>query len=308
MPRKRVLTLRCPTCKKLVLRTDPEFPFCSERCRLIDLGKWASGGYVISSPITDPEEAGFKSDPRSKTNLPSAVTPEARSAAVPAAVSGASRPRLGEVTIGDRGRLPHWEKEGATYFVTFRLADSLPTSVLERIESERRSIVENAKRMQRDLTPDEHQHIARASTSRIEQYLDAGQGSCYLEHPAVGQMVAEALECFDESRYRLFAWCIMPNHVHVVVRVFPTITLASVVHSWKSFTAKEANRILDRRGAFWQREYYDHLIRDEADFERCLDYVAQNPHQAGLKDWRWVKVCGQDAHTTAGETPALRKQ
>ena len=64
MPRKRMLTLRCPTCKKLVLRTDPEFPFCCQRCRLIDLGKWASGGYVISTPITDPEEAGFKSDPR----------------------------------------------------------------------------------------------------------------------------------------------------------------------------------------------------------------------------------------------------
>ncbi|HEY6937924.1 MAG TPA: DNA gyrase inhibitor YacG [Terriglobales bacterium] len=64
MPRKRALSLRCPTCKKLVLRTDPEFPFCGERCRLIDLGKWASGGYVISTPITDPEEAGFQSDPR----------------------------------------------------------------------------------------------------------------------------------------------------------------------------------------------------------------------------------------------------
>ena len=64
MPRKRVLSLRCPTCKKLVLRSDPEFPFCSQRCRLIDLGKWASGGYVISTPITDPEEMGFQSDPR----------------------------------------------------------------------------------------------------------------------------------------------------------------------------------------------------------------------------------------------------
>ncbi len=56
MPRKKVLSLRCPTCRKLVLRDDPDFPFCSERCRLIDLGKWASGGYVISSPITDPED------------------------------------------------------------------------------------------------------------------------------------------------------------------------------------------------------------------------------------------------------------
>ncbi len=62
--RKRVLSLRCPTCKKLVLRADPDFPFCSERCRLIDLGKWASGSYVISTPLTDPEEMGFQSDPR----------------------------------------------------------------------------------------------------------------------------------------------------------------------------------------------------------------------------------------------------
>lgn len=64
MPRKRLLSLRCPTCKKLVLRADPDFPFCSERCRLLDLGKWASDGYVISTPITDPEEMGFQSDPR----------------------------------------------------------------------------------------------------------------------------------------------------------------------------------------------------------------------------------------------------
>jgi hypothetical protein len=56
MPRKTVVSLRCPSCRKLVLREDPDFPFCGERCRLIDLGKWASGGYVISSPITDPED------------------------------------------------------------------------------------------------------------------------------------------------------------------------------------------------------------------------------------------------------------
>ena len=61
MPRKKVRSLRCPTCKTIVLRGDPDFPFCSDRCRLIDLGKWASGGYVISTPITDPENAGFDS-------------------------------------------------------------------------------------------------------------------------------------------------------------------------------------------------------------------------------------------------------
>ncbi|HTW31341.1 MAG TPA: DNA gyrase inhibitor YacG [Candidatus Sulfotelmatobacter sp.] len=56
MPRKRAVTLRCPICKKAVTSTDADFPFCSDRCRIIDLGKWASGGYVISSPVTDAEE------------------------------------------------------------------------------------------------------------------------------------------------------------------------------------------------------------------------------------------------------------
>jgi endogenous inhibitor of DNA gyrase (YacG/DUF329 family) len=56
MSKKKAVSLRCPTCRTLVLRDDPDFPFCSERCRLIDLGKWASGAYVISSPVTDPED------------------------------------------------------------------------------------------------------------------------------------------------------------------------------------------------------------------------------------------------------------
>ena len=59
MPSKKTISLRCPTCRKIVLRSEPEFPFCCERCRLIDLGKWASGGYVISTPLNDPEADGY---------------------------------------------------------------------------------------------------------------------------------------------------------------------------------------------------------------------------------------------------------
>jgi REP element-mobilizing transposase RayT len=93
----------------------------------------------------------------------------------------------------------------------------------------------------------------------------------------------------------------MPNHVHVVLRVLPGNKLADVVHSWKSFTAKQANELLGRRGSFWQREYYDHLIRDEQELERAMRYVSENPAKAGLRDWKWVWVCGRDARTTAGE-------
>jgi menaquinone-specific isochorismate synthase len=224
-----------------------------------------------------------------------------RSAGVPPAVSGASRPRFGEVKIRNRGRLPHWEKDSATYFITFRLADSLPKSVLERIESERRAIVATANQLHRDLSPDERKKLQLLSTNVIERYLDCAAGACQLRNPIVADEVAATLRHFDEKRYRLFAWCVMPNHVHVVVRLFPGHTLAAVVHSWKSFTAKQVNRILRASGAFWQREYYDHLIRNEGEFERAVRYVAENPEKANLKQWRWVWVCGRNARTTAAE-------
>jgi REP element-mobilizing transposase RayT len=227
--------------------------------------------------------------------------PHNRSAGDSPAVEGATRPRFGSVTVRDRGRLPHWEQDNATYFVTFRLADSLPQSVLDGITSERNGILRLAEQQSRSLTPSERQHLQRLSTVRIEQYLDAAAGSCRLRLPQVGEVVSETLLLFNEERYRLFAWCIMPNHVHVVARIFPAHNLAEVLHSWKSYTAKAANRLLGTRGAFWQREYYDHLLRDEAEFERAARYVAENPMKAGLQNWQWVWVRGQGARATAGE-------
>ncbi len=74
MPRKRVRSLRCPTCRKIVLSKDAEFPFCSERCRRIDLGKWASGAYVISRPLSDPEAVGDAEVRAARFEQPSART------------------------------------------------------------------------------------------------------------------------------------------------------------------------------------------------------------------------------------------
>ncbi len=162
----------------------------------------------------------------------SAQTPKARatarnrSAGVPPAVAGASRPRFGEVTIRDRGRLPHWEKDSATYFITFRLADSLPKSVLDQIESERQAIIKTADQLHRNLSPDERRKIQRLSTPVVERFLDSGAGTCYLQIPAIAEEVVHALHHFDAKRYRLFAWCVMANHVHVVARLFPGQTLA----------------------------------------------------------------------------------
>ncbi len=184
------------------------------------------------------------------TTNSSAGAPSDRRAGVSPAVSGASRPRFGEVKIRDRGRLPHWEKESATYFVTFRLDDSLPKSVLERIGSERASLVKTARHLKGELTTGERTKLKQLSTKVIEQYLDNGAGACHVKHAAIASVVAEALRHFDNRRYLLFAWCVIPNHVHMVLRILPAHALAEVVHSWKSFLRRRMSS-LNLSGGFW---------------------------------------------------------
>jgi REP element-mobilizing transposase RayT len=172
--------------------------------------------------------------------------------------------------------------------VTFRLADALPTTVLKCWEVERDDIVKTARQMDRALTPPEEARLEKLYSGKLEAYLDAGAGECWMHRSDVADVVAAALRHFDGARYELSAWCVMPNHVHCVVRPFSGYQLPAIVHSWKSFTASEANRVLGRKGKFWQREPYDHLIRDEEDFGRQVEYVLSNPIRAGLKNWKWV--------------------
>jgi REP element-mobilizing transposase RayT len=126
------------------------------------------------------------------------------------------------------------------------------------------------------------------NSERVEKYLDAGYGACHLAKEEIAELVATALRYFDGDRYRLHAWCVMPNHVHVVVQPFSAWTLERVLQNWKSFTAKVANRALARTSVFWQQESYDHLIRDTLDYTRAIAYVLMNPEAAKLRNWRWL--------------------
>jgi REP element-mobilizing transposase RayT len=235
--------------------------------------------------------------------------PDAPPQPAPAAVvQGAVEPRFGEVRIRQCGRLPHWEKDSGLYFITFHLADSLPRPVLDKM-MERHRILEAAKHSGAHLLPGQKAMIAEYSPAKIEAYFDRGAGACSLRDPRIGEPMANALRFWDGKRYRLVAWCVMPNHVHVVCRLLPGQELAVVLHSWKSYTARRSNKLLCRRGAFWQREYYDRLIRNEDEFERAVRYVVSNPERAGLKGWKWVWCAGVDARATAGlETGATHPE
>ncbi len=194
--------------------------------------------------------------------------------------------------------LPHWTQEGGIYSITFRLGDSVPPPVVEEWKAERTRLEE--RRSSGAITPREAAELKRLHSEKVEAYLDAGHGSCILREQEIGGLVEGALKHFDGDRYSLHAWCVMPNHVHVVVE--PTVgwDLPKILHSWKSYTGHEIKKMREVDGDVWQAESYDHLIRDLADYSSALAYVEGNPTTAGLGNWKWVSSNGRDGHDTHG--------
>ncbi len=181
-----------------------------------------------------------------------------------------------------RGYLPHLDVPDVVQSVMFRLGDSLPAAIAASL-----------------LDSDEFERD-------FDDELNRGRGACHLRDERIAEIVENALLHFDGARYRLIAWCVMPNHVHTMIEPVGHWTLAEVVGSWKSFTAKQANSLLGQTGAFWQREYFDRYIRNERHFATTIAYIENNPVKAGLVSeahfWRWSSARYRE---DAGGTPAL---
>ncbi len=115
-----------------------------------------------------------------------------------------------------------------------------------------------------------------------EAWLDKGYGACHLKDERVARMVEDGLLFFDGTRYELHEWSVMPNHIHTLFETLREWRLKTILHSWKSYMAKEANKLLGLHGTFWQEDYFDRLIRDEEHYCRTVEYIRQNPVKAGL--------------------------
>ncbi len=174
-----------------------------------------------------------------------------------------------------RGYLPHYDADVVTQFVTFRLADSLPCSVIQGL--------------QRNFECGRISEIEYYQ--EIDNFLDRGEGPTYLRDERIADSIAETLLKFDGLKYELLAWVIMPNHVHILITPTDGYSLAEIMHSIKSFTANFANGTLGHRGRFWSPEYFDRFIRDRVHFAEVVKYIENNPVKAKLcKDigeWRW---------------------
>lgn len=197
-----------------------------------------------------------------------------------------------------RRNLPHIQPEGATLFITFRLANSLPKEVVERLLAEKKRAEERNKQHSEKSQREkqiylEHQRFFEKWDEALDKL---NYGEKYLSNPKIADLIAESLHYRDGKVYDLEAFCIMPNHVHLVSTPLDEgngkyHSLSKIMHSLKRYTAYEANLILGRAGTFWQHENYDHFIRNAAEFERILKYVLYNPVKAGLVDnwtkWEW---------------------
>ncbi len=177
----------------------------------------------------------------------------------------------------NRGYLPHYDGGEICQFVTFHLADALPVKVVERWKLE--------------LAHEKDEKKQFELYKRTEKYLDQGYGKCYLKTEKVAAQIQESLIHFHTIRYKLIAWVIMPNHIHILLKPINNFSLSEIMQKFKSFTAHEANKILHRRGQFWQEDYFDRYIRDYEHYIKTIDYIENNPVKAGLckkrSDWKF---------------------
>jgi len=199
----------------------------------------------------------------------------------------------GEVRFYDHGLLPHWRQPGATYFVTFRLADAIPRSVLEDWKAERNDWLRSHgidpesdcwSESLRALRPAEVFEFERRFGERLDHFLDAGHGSCLLRDRETAVVVENSLRHFHGKRVLLGDYVVMPNHVHSVMRPMPGFDLESLLHSVKSYTAHLINEINDRSGTVWQKESYDRIVRDRIELLAFQEYIHANPANARLRE------------------------
>ncbi len=198
-----------------------------------------------------------------------------------------------------RIRLPHIQPVGALYFVTFRLGDSLPQPIFKKMKDEmEQNILKIKKEFPRNFK--EKVNIEKKRFfGKFEHQLDSHPyGNCYLKRPDVAAIVSEKLQEYDGVHYELCAYCIMPNHVHVLFDFTPQVLhkdltymdevpetylpLCKVMQLIKGGSSFSINRLLGRKGTLWQRDYFDYYVRNHKEFNNILIYILENPVKAGF--------------------------
>ena len=182
--------------------------------------------------------------------------------------------------------LPHWRQTGATYFVTFRLADSIPQEHLQSLKRWRDLWeIENPPPRCEALW----QKFASEITNRTERYLDEGYGECVFALPDMAAEMSRSLLHFQNERYFTSAFTVMPNHVHLTLKPSEGFELEDILESIKGYVARRVNRRLSRTGKLFEQESFDRIVRDERHLFHCIQYIGNNAATAGIPPERRVR-------------------
>ena len=184
-----------------------------------------------------------------------------------------------EPTAHLSGNLPHWRQNGCMYFVTFRLADSLPVGKLKELQTEKEAWLQQHPQPVKgsgeySAWQDEY---GRLFQDRVDEWLDAGHGGCILGDSNVRKTVEDAFLHFDGDRYRIDSFVVMPNHVHVLVAPLKDHLLSDIVKAWKSVSARKIMKLAGVESPVWQKEYFDHIVRSPESLEKFRKYICSNP-------------------------------
>ncbi|GAB1365913.1 transposase [Candidatus Cloacimonadaceae bacterium] len=171
------------------------------------------------------------------------------------------------------GNLPHLRQNTVCYFVTFRTADSIPQAKLQQwIQDRNEWFLVHPE----PLSESEKAEYKRLFSRKIEQWLDCNYGECLLALEECKVIMVNALLFFNEQRYKLWEYAVAANHVHLLIEPLADNKLEDIMRSLKSFTAKEINKALGRSGHFWQKEYFDHIVRSEEHYRKFVNYIRKH--------------------------------
>ena len=193
-----------------------------------------------------------------------------------------------DVRITAGTNLPHWYQPGVTYFVTFRTVDSIPPKVSRRWYAERASWLEHREIFTSNsnwgdqlaaLSREQRKQFHETFSRQYMENLDKGWGACVLRQAELSRIVADSLRHFDNDRYHLGDFVVMPNHVHLLVCLLGETDILNQCYSWKKFTAGRINKAIGKSGRFWQEDSFDHLVRSPEQFAAIQGYIAENPRK-----------------------------
>jgi REP element-mobilizing transposase RayT len=184
-----------------------------------------------------------------------------------------------------RGSLPHWEVVDGLYFVTIHVRGAVPEEAMRRISGKLESIGNEDE--------SDYAERYRRVFRNIESYLEDAPQVCDLDDPKAAGLIVEAIDYYvSQGKWRIIAYVIMPNHVHLF---FSSDTpLKRLLEDFKRWTAKKIREAQGKSGRLWQREWFDHWSRSAEQDARIIRYIRDNPVKAGLvsdwRDWRWTRV------------------